>query len=307
MFEPPVDVLYGGTVEQARAAATELDRWLLVNVQSNTEFGSHRLNRDTWRHEAVHSLLASSFVFMQLYENAPDGRKFISYYQLGSEWVPPPLPVTLLIDPVTGAKMHTWNGFVDAERFMEELLPFCDATPSTGSVPHKRHKPAARQQAPMTEDEQIAAAIAASMGVTHDDAAGGPAAHHARDDEEDGPLQDEAMPPAAPAVDPAEVAAAALAALPAEPAANDAHSCSVALRLPSGARISRRFPRTAPASCLRDWAVSAVHEAAAGRPFRLAQPGPGGSGAIPQVSDLPGPSLEEAGLMNAALAFTWAD
>jgi hypothetical protein len=320
MFEPPVDVLYGGTVEQAREAATQLDRWLLVNVQSNTEFGSHRLNRDTWRHEAVHSLLATSFVFLQLYDVAPDGRKFLSNYQLGNEYVPATLPVTLLIDPVTGAKMHTWSGFVDAERFMEEIIPFCDATPSTGAVPHKRHKPAARPPPRMTEDEEIAAAIAASMGVTQDDDAGGPATHpaHAGGDADGngGTPPDEAMPPVGPAVDPAEVTAAALAFLPAEPEASDAHTCSVALRLPTGMRISRRFPRSAPAACLRAWAVSAVPEAAAGRPFRLAVPGPGG-GAIPHVSEAPpgpasfgdvaGPTLEEAGLVNAALNFTWAD
>ena len=84
---------------------------------------------------------------VEAFDVAPDGRKFMSNYQLGNEYVPATLPVTLLIDPVTGAKMHTWSGFVDAERFMEDIIPFCDSTPSAGAVPHKRHKPAARPPA----------------------------------------------------------------------------------------------------------------------------------------------------------------
>jgi hypothetical protein len=73
LFAPPTRLLYGGSVEQARAAAAELDRWLLVNVQSNAEFGSHQLNRDTWAHDTVASLIEGSFVFVQLYDVQEEG------------------------------------------------------------------------------------------------------------------------------------------------------------------------------------------------------------------------------------------
>jgi hypothetical protein len=312
MFAPPVDVLFGGTLEQARQAGQELDRWVLVNLQSNTEFSSHRLNRDTWHHEAVHSVLAHTFVFLQLYDNTADGRKFMSFYQLGNEYVPPTLPQTLLIDPVTGAKMHTWTGFVDPERFLEDIIPFCDATPSAGTVPHKRHKPAARPPPPpaaMTEDEEIAAAIAASLGHSVNEAGPSTAHNHALDagrpEEAMGSPAEQLAPPPAPVVDAAQVAALALSRMPEEPMANDPAACSVAIRLPSGQRITRRFPKSSPAACLFDWAVSVVLEAAAGRPFRLVQALQNGSAALPRDGSGPGPSLEEAGLAGALLAMTW--
>ena len=37
----------------------------LVNVQSNSEFASHQLNRDTWRDETLVSIIQGSFVFLQ--------------------------------------------------------------------------------------------------------------------------------------------------------------------------------------------------------------------------------------------------
>jgi hypothetical protein len=38
----------------------------LVNVQSNAEFASHLLNRDTWRDDMVRSVIAGSFIFWQV-------------------------------------------------------------------------------------------------------------------------------------------------------------------------------------------------------------------------------------------------
>lgn len=38
----------------------------LVNVQSNAEFASHQLNRDTWRDETLVSIVEGSFVFLQV-------------------------------------------------------------------------------------------------------------------------------------------------------------------------------------------------------------------------------------------------
>ena len=73
LFKPPTRLLYLGSFEQAKAAATQLDRWLLVNVQSNGAFGSHQLNRDTWAHDTVAELVAGSFVFLQTYDAVDEG------------------------------------------------------------------------------------------------------------------------------------------------------------------------------------------------------------------------------------------
>lgn len=48
-----------------------------------------------------------------------------------------------------------------------------------------------------------------------------------------------------------------------------------ALRLPDGRRLQRRFPGSALVAALYDFCLSQSDEAAAGRPFTLAQPFPG--------------------------------
>jgi hypothetical protein len=40
------------------------------------------------------------------------------------------LPAVIIVDPNTGQKMHEWRGRIDADRFMEEVVPFLDIPPS---------------------------------------------------------------------------------------------------------------------------------------------------------------------------------
>ena len=42
------------------------NKWLLVNIQTITEFDCQRLNRDTWSDAALKSLVAESFVLWQV-------------------------------------------------------------------------------------------------------------------------------------------------------------------------------------------------------------------------------------------------
>jgi UBX domain-containing protein 7 len=45
--------MFTGTFEQAREAAKTENKWLLVNIQSQTEFDALRLNRDCWSDDVV--------------------------------------------------------------------------------------------------------------------------------------------------------------------------------------------------------------------------------------------------------------
>ena len=38
----------------------------LINLQSNEEFASHMLNRDTWTHSAVKDIIKATFIFWQV-------------------------------------------------------------------------------------------------------------------------------------------------------------------------------------------------------------------------------------------------
>ncbi|XP_056165900.1 plant UBX domain-containing protein 7 isoform X5 [Syzygium oleosum] len=65
LYRPPFHLMYRGSFEKAKAAASLQDKWLLVNLQSTKEFSSHMLNRDTWANEAVSQTISTNFIFWQ--------------------------------------------------------------------------------------------------------------------------------------------------------------------------------------------------------------------------------------------------
>ena len=82
----------------------------LLNLQSNEEFASHQLNRDTWSNKALCSLISTTFVFVQATVTSDDGQKIQNSYKLYD------VPVIVVIDPITGSAMLTMTGFQSAER-----------------------------------------------------------------------------------------------------------------------------------------------------------------------------------------------
>ncbi|XP_034200485.1 plant UBX domain-containing protein 7 isoform X3 [Prunus dulcis] len=113
LYRPPFKLLFQGSFEKAKGAASVQDKWLLVNLQSTKEFSSHMLNRDTWANEAVSQTIITNFVFWQTYDDTTEGRKVCTYYKLES------MPVVLIIDPITGQRMRSWNGMVQPECLLE--------------------------------------------------------------------------------------------------------------------------------------------------------------------------------------------
>ena len=65
MFAPPNHLLHKATFQGARSDAKDAKRWLLVNIQRDSEFSSHVLNRDVWRDELVENLIREGFIFWQ--------------------------------------------------------------------------------------------------------------------------------------------------------------------------------------------------------------------------------------------------
>jgi hypothetical protein len=58
--------MFHGTYSDARQQAKTEGKWLLVNLQDETVFASHMLNRDTWSDDVVQNVVASGFVFWQV-------------------------------------------------------------------------------------------------------------------------------------------------------------------------------------------------------------------------------------------------
>lgn len=54
-------------------------------------------------------------VHVQTYDDTTEGKKVCTYYKLES------MPVVLILDPITGQKMRSWNGMVHPERLLEVM------------------------------------------------------------------------------------------------------------------------------------------------------------------------------------------
>ncbi|KAL1198209.1 putative plant UBX domain-containing protein 14 [Cardamine amara subsp. amara] len=124
LYRAPLNLLFDGSFEEAKRTSSREDQWLLVNLQSTTEFASHTLNRDLWSNDAVSQAIKCSFVLLQVYDHTDEGKKISTFYKIGSA-----PPIVLLIDPITGQKMRTWSGVIDPQSFLEDLMKYIDDGP----------------------------------------------------------------------------------------------------------------------------------------------------------------------------------
>ena len=181
--------------------AKDSKRWLLVNIQKDSEFASHALNRDVWRDELVENLVREGFIFWQTvsidgvtaqkkhrfegpahkhisvaggqFDITSEGRVYAERYKVYE------FPHIGIIDPRTRRLMWKKEGWtqqnpVTAEFFAETAMDFCsrhsfDKPPQAprppGSLPVKR------PMNEMSEDEQLKAAMRESLqdATTNDD------------------------------------------------------------------------------------------------------------------------------------------
>lgn len=315
MFEPPKGLLFqptqGGGLDEAKGHAVKENKWLLVNVQSNDEFASYQLNRDTWSNPAVSDIIQGSFVFWQVQHVTDAGARLMSSYQLTQ------LPAVLVIDPVTGAKVRMWTGFLEPDRMIEDLVPFLDhsfsdpaAAMLATSQLKRKHSQNQEQELPraLTEDEELEAALAASLHTAgpSDSApavapaeapAAAPAAATAAADEM---IEDAEAAGSGAGVSPEHLQAQALASLGMEPGASDPEACRVGFRLPDGRRTERRFASSAHVQLLHTFCRANDPEAAAGRAFYLCEPYPG----APELADLTS-TIAAANLANSMVVMKW--
>ena len=128
LFLPPRDLLFQAPdLDSARERALAENKWLLVNIQSASEFASHRLNRDTWSDPTVKEAVRAGFLLVQHYDTTEPGRKFSDWYGVGA------LPCVAVVDPLTGTKVFAREGqFLDPQTLLDALLPFMDAPPVDG-------------------------------------------------------------------------------------------------------------------------------------------------------------------------------
>jgi len=100
IFAAPRSLLFQGSFDNAREAAKQSQRWLLVNIQAQTEFQSLVLNRDLWSNDVIQNTVHNSFIFWQQERTTMDAQRFLTLYNPG-----PSLPHVCIIDPRTGERL----------------------------------------------------------------------------------------------------------------------------------------------------------------------------------------------------------
>ncbi|GER28725.1 UBX domain-containing protein [Striga asiatica] len=289
LYRPPFALMFHGPFEKAKDNARMQNKWLLVNVQSTREFSSHMLNRDTWANEAAAQTIKTNFIFWQVYDDTEEGSKVCTYYKLDS------IPVVLVIDPVTGQKMHSWRGMVQPETLLEDLLRFMDNSPSDLHVTQSHKRPRESFRAPThvqsipgksivedeDEDEELQHALAVSLENSKEFNGDMKEVSHANAEEK---VQKPVYLP-----------------LPEEPKGDKSILCRVGVRLPDGRRVQRNFFRTDPVQLLWSFCYSELKEDGT-KSFRLTQAIPGASKSL-DFNDKS--TFEESGLGNSMVSVTW--
>ena len=57
IYQVPTDIMTQGIFDDVKQLANQHDKWLLVNIQSDSEFQSHLLNRDVFSDDSVKELI----------------------------------------------------------------------------------------------------------------------------------------------------------------------------------------------------------------------------------------------------------
>ncbi|KAI3817087.1 hypothetical protein L1987_10874 [Smallanthus sonchifolius] len=280
LYRPPVALMYPGSFEQAKEAANCQDKWLLVNVQSTKEVSSHLLNLDTWSNETVAQTITSSFIFWQICDDTEEGSKIVANLELDS------VPVTLVVDPITGLKMRLWRGMIQPESLLEDMLDFMNSSPTDHHVSssHKHPRESSQALPPKIQDEtnedddQMKVAQALSMitmkseGFLKDSGA-----------IKDVPKKEKHNYPA----------------LPEEPKGDKSLLCRVGFRLPDGSRVQRNFLRSDPIQLL--WSFCAA-KCGDEKPFRLTHAIPGAVKDVEFDSML---TFDDSSVANSMILVTW--
>ncbi|CAM6001387.1 unnamed protein product [Sphagnum balticum] len=167
LFRPPLDLMFRGSLENAREEGNRHNKWVLVNIQNRAEFNCLVLNRDIWSHASVKSIIMEYFIFWQMDYNTPDGQRFIQFYNVTR------FPYVAVIDPRTGEMLRSWN-IIDPATFSELAIEFLTENPSpngTGDLGQILNLRIAPETTNNSDEimETLKAAIAASLKETSKD------------------------------------------------------------------------------------------------------------------------------------------
>jgi hypothetical protein len=291
LFQPPFDLMAHIDLTTARDRAKEELKWIMINLQDNADFASQTLNRDLWKHAGVKEMVRESFIFLQYTKNSEDGESYMRFYPVEE------YPHIAILDPRTGERVKTWNTALPSADFMADVAEFLDRF----SLDDAKQNPIARKPkrklerkatADMSEEDQINAAIMASVGGTMDDAI--PVDEDdEQDDEEDVAMIESTNGHSNGKNVKQQTALDKIEAIerPEPPAGDD--TTRIQLRLPSSRQV-RRFLVTDPVLFIFQHVKATVPEAQEGKQFKIIFN-------RTSLNEKLDESISQAGLKNASL------
>lgn len=161
LFRPPFDILFQGTYEQAQAFALNSGRYLIVNIQSESEFNSQILNRDTWSNRIVKDLIKASFVMWQAKIELPSTKNYVKKHKVKTA------PHIAIVDPKNNKILERWDEFVSPEDLIGILETYQPS--KSGPIDESfKHSKDTVNILDLTEEEQLEEAIKRSMIINDD-------------------------------------------------------------------------------------------------------------------------------------------
>jgi len=349
MFQPPNHLIHrAGGFLGAKNFAKDARRWLLVNIQTEDDFACHALNRDVWHDELVENLVREGFVFWQIASTSPEGMTYCQRYKVEG------YPHIAIIDPRTGSLLYRKEGWTQvnpltSEQFVEIASDFCSRHSFDKLPMPARHgyaaagggsggggfgmgggggigesRPAKRPVHELSEQEQLEAAIRASMqdasgeqqsdddevqvledndtgviGKSIEDETSTKSTGQENDNDNEEDKQEESK------LSPFTTEILSMT-VPTEPTttSGQANIAKVQLRMPNGKRLVRKFNGDLPVKVIYAFYAQlddeCMEDAKAGRAFELKAKFPPVD-LMPFVED----SISSFGLSGEAITFLW--
>lgn len=171
LFQPPWDLMYKESWDNAREDGKEGKKWILVNIQDGSVFDCQILNRDLWKNPSVVETVKENFIFLQYAKEDARAGQYLQYYfpQNADSNMYPHIAI---VDPRTGEQVKLWSREVPKPaEFLMQLHEFLDRY----SLNNNARNPVAKRKSEtkkektfdeMTEEEQLEKALQESMAAS---------------------------------------------------------------------------------------------------------------------------------------------
>lgn len=230
LFKPPFDLIERTNLDGAKVKGRAEKKWILVNIQDQTEFQCQVLNRDFWANKSVKAAVRKDFIFLQFQHDSVNGETYLNFYHVDT------YPHIAILDPMTGEKVFSWkDGEVpDVEEWLADVELFLEkfSLQPGSNNPVVKHEVKFDPDA-MSEEQQMEFALKQSMaekGATAEDAINLDSEHEEEKEEETGSSAPEVSLDIFGSIKPID-----------HPEPTEGPTTRVQLRFPNGKRLIHKF------------------------------------------------------------------